>query len=113
MYAHARASNILKSVKDESKNLDSVELSDLNREILLKCLDYPNVIISSANNFSPSILAEYLYDLAKLFSQMYETEKVLEAKGVEKTIRVLIVKFVKRILNDGLLLLRIKPLEQM
>jgi arginyl-tRNA synthetase len=113
MYAHARASNILKSVKDESKNLDSVELSDLNREILLKCLDYPNVITSSANNFSPSILAEYLYDLAKLFSQMYETEKVLDAKGAEKMIRVLIVKFVKRILNDGLLLLRIKPLEQM
>ncbi len=113
VYAHARACSILKNVKNESEEIKSLELTDLNREILLKCLDYPNVITACANSYSPSTLAEYLYDLAKLFSQMYETEKVLDAKENEKTVRILIVKFVRKILRDGLCLLRIKPLERM
>ncbi len=113
MYAYARASNILKKVKDESANLSGVSLSDLDRQLFLKCLEYPNVITSSANNYSPSILADYLYDLAKLFSQMYETEKVLDAQGKERVLRVSLVKLVSMILKDGLLLLRIKPLEKM
>ncbi len=112
MYAYARACNILKNV-DEQENTQEFEFTDINREILLKCLDYPNVVVASANNYLPSIMAEYLYDLAKLFSQMYETEKVLEAKGVERATRILVVCFVREVLRDGLSLLRIKPLERM
>ncbi len=113
VYAHARACSILKNIKNVDDDIENIKLTDLNREILLKCLDYPNVIIACANSYSPSILAEYLYDLAKLFSQMYETEKVLDARGDERIIRLLIVKFVREVLKDGLCLLRIKPLERM
>lgn len=113
MYAYARACSILKDVNQDNVDLKNVELTDLNREILVKCSDYPNIITSCANSYSPNILADYLYDLAKLFSQMYETEKVLEAKDSEKVLRILIVKLVREILRDGLLLLRINPLERM
>lgn len=113
MYAYARACGILKDVGEKNFDLENVKLTNLNREILLKCADYPNIIISCANSYSPNILADYLYDLAKLFSQMYETEKVLEAKDSEKVLRILIVRLVKEILRDGLLLLRINPLERM
>ncbi len=113
MYAYARASNILKNVDEVGDDFTDVEISELDVEILLKCLDYPNVVVSCANNYSPSILAEYLYDLAKLFSQMYETEKVLDAKGKERALRVLLMKFVRMVLYDGLMLLRINPLERM
>ena len=113
VYAHARACSILNNVKDEDGGVENIELTALDREILLKCLDYPNVIVACANSYSPSILAEYLYDLAKLFSQMYETEKVLDAKENEKIIRLFIVRFVREVLRDGLRLLRINPLERM
>jgi arginyl-tRNA synthetase len=111
MYAYARACNILKNVNEEVEYKLS-DLTNLDNEILLKCVDYPNIIMSSANNYSPNILAEYLYTLAKLFSQMYETEKVLDASDA-KGLRVMIVSLVREILKDGLLLLRIKPLEKM
>jgi arginyl-tRNA synthetase len=114
MYSFARATNILKKVGQVNmEKVVDVNLNDLEKEIILKCMDYPNTIVASANNYSPSILADYLYDLAKLFNQMYETEKVLDSKGSEFVLRVSLVSLVQKILNDGLLLLRIKPLENM
>lgn len=114
MYAYARACNILKNVEDvDEENVDISKLTDLDREILIKCLDYPNIVVDCANNYSPSILAEYLYDLAKLFSQMYETEKVVGADSQEKELRIFIVQIVKKVLADALKLLRITPLERM
>lgn len=113
MYAYARACNILKEVEGFDENIDISKMTVLNRQILLKCLDYPNVLMACANNYSPSILSEYMYDLAKLFSQMYENEKVLESSDSEKNLRIFVLTLVREILKDSLTLFRIKPLEKM
>ncbi len=114
MYAYARATNILNKVGELGEsNLDGIQLNDLETAIVLKCMDYPNVVVNCANSYSPSILAEYLYDLSKLFNQMYEKEKVLDSKGSELVLRVSLVRSIQMILNDGLSLLRIQSLDQM
>ncbi len=114
MYAYARANNILEKSGEVKFDLeDEVELTEIEREIVLKCFDYPNVVVSAANNYSPHLLAEYLYDLAKLFSQMYETESVLNAEGNRFIIKAKIVENVRDRLGRGLKLLGIEPLEKM
>ena len=45
--------------------------------------DFPNVIQEAATNYSPSLVANYVYDLVKEYNTYYQNTSILTAKNNE------------------------------
>ncbi|MEA3357596.1 MAG: arginine--tRNA ligase [Patescibacteria group bacterium] len=124
MYAYTRGRSVLRKIFGEDTVLYGIKVNlpaesssaivtKIDRELILKLLSYPDVILSAANNYAPNVLAEYLYEVASMFNNFYEHESVSGAKGREKDLRVAITALTTRVLKDGLAILGIDVLERM
>ncbi len=110
-YSYARASSILKKVKETNK----IILKDLNeKEILLvkKLAEFSETVDKTSKDLKPDILAVYTYELAKIFNDFYHNCPVLNSKE-EQGRRIKIVKSFKETMKNCLYLLGIEPLEEM
>jgi arginyl-tRNA synthetase len=92
---------------------DELGLTKIDKEITLQLLNYPEILIQAANNYAPSVLADYLYEVASSFNNFYENESVSGAKGADKELRAAITKLTTTVLKDGLGILGIDVLEKM
>ena len=109
-YSYARASSILK----KTKNNDKFEIYDLEpKEIELskKLLEFREVIFASYRNLSPSLIANYSYQLAQIFNEFYHSCQVIGSK--QESFRLALVEAFRQILKNSLKLLGIKTLEKM
>lgn len=72
-YAYARIQSILKKFRfDESIKVTGEKLEHPLELQLIVCLSqFNNLVASAVDNYRPSLICNYLYDLAKLFSQFY------------------------------------------
>ncbi len=123
MYAYTRAKNVLGKVykdtaHDEGKEVDSllsedISLSPEEKSLALSILQYPEIILSAANAYAPNVVAEYLYKLARQFSNFYEKMPIASAEGNERHLRILLTSLTSTILKDGLSILGIRTLENM
>ena len=114
-YAHARICSLLKKGKLENYELkNSFQLQAEEKE-LVKCLAlYPTIIKDAAANYSPALLANYLYELVKQFSHFYQTIPILiEANEDAKVGRLLLCANVAKVIRSGLALLGIEAPEKM
>jgi arginyl-tRNA synthetase len=114
-YAHARICSLLKKGKLENYVLkNSFQLQAEEKE-LVKCLAlYPTIIKDAAANYSPALLANYLYELVKQFSHFYQTIPILiEANEDAKVGRLLLCANVAKVIKSGLALLGIDAPEKM
>ena len=114
-YVIARINSIF--AKQNNKPSGRVDFSALTGETelaLIKMLArFPLISAQAAENYQPSLLANFLYDLAKAFSSFYEHAPVLKAGVETKKARLLLIYDVKIVLNLGLALLGIPILEKM
>ena len=109
-YSYARATSILK----KTKNNEKFEIYDLEpQEIGLakKLLEFREVVFNSYQNLSPSLIANYSYQLAKIFNEFYHSCKVIGSK--QESFRLALVEAFRQILKNSLKLLGIKTLEEM
>ena len=114
-YVHARiASLFTKADKKSSLRIDWSALQHpLERELVKLLARYPATIQAAADSRNPSLLAGYLFDLAKSFSMFYETLPVLKAPEKTKRARLLLLHSVQTVLGNGLGLLGIATPEKM
>jgi len=113
MYSYTRAKNILSKLDVVKDNYIGSELSKEDRGLLLKVLKYPKVLVSATNGFSVSLIAEYLYDLAKSFSSYYENVNVKESNGAILAFRMDLLELYSEVIKAGLAILGIEVLEKM
>jgi arginyl-tRNA synthetase len=113
MYAYTRGQNILKKIGDIDGFDGDIEMTIHDRDLLMKSLNYPKIIIDAANNFYPGLLAEYLYELAKTFNNFYENVSVTNSSDEEKAFRAELIQLSSHVLKDGLEVLGIDVLESM
>jgi len=114
-YVFARINSIF--AKAETKPSSRVNFSVLTEELefeLVKFLArFPKVVNQAVQDYDPSILANYLFDLAKTFSVFYEKLPVLKAEKKIKKARLLLINDVRIVLAKGLELLGIPAPEKM
>ena len=119
MYANTRAFKILEAeggLGADQKGLKLSEGQSLGtdeKRLLKMLLKYPSVVAASANSYSPSMVAEYLYDLAKAFNNFYENVSVKNALDCEREVLLALVKLFFNVSGSGLSLLGIGRLERM
>jgi arginyl-tRNA synthetase len=114
-YTHARISTLLKKAGDfQADSTTSVLLNSHEQQIALKADRYPEIIKEAAENYSPAILANYLYDLAKDYNGFYQSTPVLKEDEEElRKFRLRITAVTGAILASGLRLLGIAAPERM
>jgi len=113
-YTYARCQSVLAKTKiKEQKNLDQITENWKEEEgVLLKLLGrFEEKIMEAAGRFSPSIVAEYLVEVARSYNEFYAKYKILEE--AEEARRVFLTKTTASVIGMGLKLLGIEVLEKM
>jgi len=110
LYSYARASSIIRKTKSKKK----VEIFDLKTEeirLIKKISEFSDVVEKASKDFSPSVIANYSYELAKLFNEFYHSCPVLGS--LEEGFRLKLVDVFRKTLKKSLGLLGIDVLEEM
>ncbi|MBO5688002.1 MAG: arginine--tRNA ligase, partial [Alistipes sp.] len=116
-YTHARICSVLRKADEQGidyKSHANNELLTEEAEIIKSLCDFPAVIASAGENFSPSIIAAYAYDLAKTFNGYYHDHSILREENVEKRrMRLQLAAEVARTIRKAMKLLGIDVPERM
>ena len=116
LYAVARMHSIFRKLKT-SPDADFSTASELEteREIALarKLVALPAVFELTLSELRPHFLCTYLYELAGVFSTYYNADKVMVDDESVKARRLMLCSRTMRVLEAGLRVLGIEPLEKM
>lgn len=113
-YAHARICTLLLKVGNIDSNNTTLDAFLPEERILLcKLIQFYDEVELAAVQYAPYKLAQYAYDLSKLFHSFYEACPVASASDSEKYKRYLIVNFVQSTLVQCLTLLGISAPDSM
>ncbi|MBU2575783.1 arginine--tRNA ligase [Patescibacteria group bacterium] len=115
-YAHARISSILKN--QDLQDCDDVDFELLKeqeeREVVLKLMQYEEVVQDAARNFNPSAVCNYLLEFSHIFNTFYHKHHVLKAEDEDtKNARLVLIRAVQIVLRNGLDILEIKAPNKM
>jgi len=80
-YTYARIQSILRKGKKESKdlNLSSYEFNSKEKALIKILNQFPELIQQAADQYSPALIANYVYDLVKEFNSFYQNVSILGA----------------------------------
>lgn len=85
----------------------------LEQQLAVELLKFEDVLQSVAETSFPHYLANYLYQLAALFSRFYEACPILKAEGDVRDSRLQLAKLTGATMQQGLALLGIETLDVM
>jgi arginyl-tRNA synthetase len=113
LYSYARASSIIRKVRagKNPNKLKIIDLKDSEIKLIKKIFQFPEIIEKAYENFSPSIIANYSYELAQDFNEFYHACPVMGSK--EKDFRLKLVNAFRAVMKKSLFLLGIEVLEEM
>ncbi|NQY68424.1 MAG: arginine--tRNA ligase [Flavobacteriales bacterium] len=113
-YTHARICSILEKSKISQDDVMYIQIepSQLHvkeKELIKRLVDYPEVIQEGASNYSPAIIANYIYSLARDYNQFYQEVSILKEKDdLLLKFRVSLSYSVSQTINSGMLLLGVE-----
>jgi arginyl-tRNA synthetase len=106
-YAHARIQSLLGKATDFSLDTHT-ELGVSEKEIIKQLALYPSVIEDAAKTYSPALIANYTFELVKLFNQFYQNVMILsEEDEKQKGMRLTVSKNVAKVIKSSMNLLGI------
>jgi arginyl-tRNA synthetase len=121
-YTYARISSILRKAESEKGiivdhlrlDANNLELNSKELDVLRTLYTYPMVVSQAGESFSPALIANYVYDLAKSFNAFYQDTKILsdENEDIIK-MRVCLSAFCGNIIKSAMELLGIKVPQKM
>ncbi len=119
-YMGARINSILAKAAEAGVTEDSSEaavalLSGEDEWALIKTLgDYPNVIAKAAENLDPSLVAAYVYEVAKLFSKFYQNCSIVNAENKQLAgARLYLASCTLQVIKNAMNLVLVPYLERM
>ncbi len=119
-YTHARIKSILRKEAGETGHALSVEepgvgsLLKLEKDLIVKLEQYTTIVQQAAIEHNPSVLAIYVFELAKTFNTFYTEHSVMNAESDEKKqLRLKIAAMTANVISSAMGLLGIKVPERM
>ena len=114
-YSHARIKSIIRKYAAHLNAIDTrTPLHSTERELILQLYEYPKVLVAAADKYDPAEVANYVYDLAKLYNKFYNEVPILSAATEEeKQLRILLSKVTGDTLRKGMRLLGIDVPDKM
>ncbi len=94
-YAYARIQSLLRKVEGELRLVPELNLVDKEKEILKHLSSYTVLIKTAGEQYSPALVANYLFDLVKLFNSFYQNVSVFGEQDQKlQSLRLLLCKAV-------------------
>ena len=117
-YTHARICSVLRKAEEQGIKLESeVRVSDLQpkeKEIIVMMYGWPMVLNQAAENRSPAMVANFIFDLAKEFNQFYQECSILKEPDADRRMfRLQVCDMVAALLRNASELLGIGMPERM
>ena len=117
-YTHARICSILRKAAQLGIVLENcpqpATLHHTERELIALLAQYPARIAEAAHNYAPSLIAQYVYELAKTYNQFYSERSIVsEANEADRNFRIALSKVVSETIRKALALLGIKSPQRM
>ncbi len=117
-YAHARISSLFKTALD--KGLKYQELKEFktldfarSKDLVLKLLEYPEIIEEASTKRLPHRVTQYAYELANYLHSYYSDVKIITDSEAESNERLNLLKAVQIVLKDALSLIGVKAKDKM
>ncbi|MBR4911496.1 MAG: arginine--tRNA ligase [Bacteroidales bacterium] len=117
-YTHARIRSMLRkgveSGIDLAAKLPQLSLNEEEKTLINLLYQYPKTVFSAGDNFSPALIANYCYDLAKQFNHFYQDTPIFkEEDAAKRLLRLKLSRWVSLVLRSGMGLLGIEVPEKM
>ena len=118
-YTYVRIMSIFRRLKAENINVENknIILEDMNgieRELAVELLRFPQAVVKSYESYRPNIIADYLFDTAKLFNNFYNSSSILKEEDKKvMDARILLAEKTSFVLKQGLNLLGIQTVNKM
>ncbi len=118
-YTYARIRSILRKAQDAGIDLPAtlptgVVLSTKEEEIIQQLADFAAVVRAAGEDFSPSAIANYCYDLVKNYNQFYHEFQILREENADvRAFRLVLSQNVAKVVRLGMGLLGIEMPERM
>ena len=116
-YTHARICSILRKAAEagiSTEGYTAAELLPEEIELVKALAEYPAVVRTAGEQFAPSVIAAYAYDLAKQFNGYYHDHSILkEENTVTRSLRLMLASTVASVIRRAMSLLGIRVPERM
>ena len=118
-YTYARIRSILRKAQDAGIDLPAtlptgVAISTKEEEIIQQLADFAAVVRAAGEDFSPSAIANYCYDLVKNYNQFYHEFQILREENADvRAFRLVLSQNVAKVVRLGMGLLGIEMPERM
>ena len=116
-YTHARICSILRKAAEagiSTEGYTNAELLPEEIELIKALAEYPAVVRTAGEQFSPSVIAAYAYDLAKQFNGYYHDHSILkEENTITRSLRLMLASTVASVIRSAMSLLGIRVPERM
>jgi arginyl-tRNA synthetase len=114
-YTHARIKSVLNKAEYKNDQQTSTTLlADIERDLIVTLTLYPDMISQAAEGYNPGIIANYVYEVAKIYNKFYHEKSILQA-GDEQTkqFRLQLSAASAKVIHNGMKLLGIQVPERM
>ncbi len=116
-YTHARIKSILRKSNYTEGSLDfkNAPLDAEDISVIKQLYDFPEILDESAVQKSPALLANYIYELVKVFNHFYQnTTPIVKEENEEiKNLRLMICAKTAEVISNGMDLLGVQVPEKM
>ena len=118
-YTHARIKSVLRKAVDQGIDfsvLNNTELAISEKESYLIQLltEFPTVVAQAGEEFSPALIANYIYELVKEYNQFYHDFSILKEENANlKQFRLVLSESIASVIKTGMRLLGIDVPERM
>ena len=113
-YTYARIRSILRKAPSMTSLTSATSLSSKEIELIQKMSEFGAAVEQAGKDYSPSGIANYCYELTKVFNQFYHDFSILnEPDEQKKAVRLMLAKNVAKIIKNGMGLLGIEVPERM
>ena len=118
-YTHARICSLLRKAAEQGisitdEPMKSTVLETEEKQLIKMLYRFPQVVLAAGDSFSPALIANYIYDVAKQFNHFYqETPIFKEADAQKRILRLQISQWVAITIRNGMKLLGINVPEKM
>ena len=118
-YTHARIKSVLRKAEEQNINIATtipatISISEKETGLIRQLSTFPEIVKQAGKEYSPSVIANYIYDLVKEYNQFYHDFSILKEENEDlRSFRLLLSKNVAKIISLGMNLLGIKVPERM
>lgn len=113
-YAHARIASLLRKADAIVMPEKISVIEDAERELIKQLTAYPAIITEAAKSYSPALIANYAYELVKLYNSFYQSLSIFKEEDTDKrNFRLVLSSNVAKVIKSSMRLLGIEVPERM